>query len=106
MGSPTPALASSNIKTVMPVLPEARVLLKRLTDQELLDAGAEAIQPAIKPQINAKETNLKRGTIVLDETDKSKRKVTRIFLSISNSFLKIVKISTVGCSNVGAQERG
>ena len=70
-----PGSNSTTNKTIVPVLPEARIVLKRLTDQDLIDAGAKAGRPPKSTQ----EANSKRGTFVLeasDETDnKSERRV-------------------------------
>lgn len=52
------------------VLPEARVLLKRLTDQELKDAGADR-SPV------QQDANAKRGTFVLNSPDEKGRKSER-----------------------------
>lgn len=81
LGSGVPGVSgapvSGNNKAMTPVLPEARVLLKRLTDEELNNAGAGARRPSRAAQA---ETNLKRGTIVLDTCEakaEKERKVSR-----------------------------
>lgn len=93
LGSSVPGVAVSNSKPMTSVLPEARVLLKRLTDQELKEAGADVDRPSRRAQEAA---NPKRGTFVLDTSEEKDKKTARrviyhsIFYFHERSFLLIL----------------
>lgn len=81
-GSGTPTTTINSGKPMKSVLPEARVLLQRLTSQQLKEAGANAEKPkrASRHTNKDKEDNSKRCTFVLENSDsekenKSKRQV-------------------------------
>lgn len=68
----------NNSKPMNAVLPEARVLLKRLTDQDLKEAGVEDHQEPEQAIALVEEEREKRGTFVMKEPVKgAERRVTR-----------------------------
>lgn len=62
-------LQSCSKETVKPVLPEARVLLRRLTNQEIEDAGAESPVEEKPNRIGKALENANRGTFVLEVSE-------------------------------------
>lgn len=70
LNAPGPAAVASNSKGVQSVLPEARVLLRRLTREELKDAGVKS------SPVPPKERKSKRGTFVTTASSVEKKSPT------------------------------
>ncbi len=70
-GTPTTNTTNSSAKPMMCVLPEARVLLQRLTSQQLKEATSNAVKPQ-RASRQPKEKEAKRCTFVLDNSDSEK----------------------------------
>lgn len=76
LGTIGPGTVASSSSGMTGVLPEARVLLKRLTRQQL----KEAVSNIEKPQQELrkpKEANSKRCTFVLDTSDEKEKKTKK-----------------------------
>jgi hypothetical protein len=72
-GSGTPSATSNSGKPMNSVLPEARVLLQRLTSQQLKEAGANAEKPKrASRHLKDKEVKTKRCTFALENSDSEK----------------------------------
>lgn len=81
----TPGVKPASTKTTS-VLPEARVLLKRLTDEELKKACASKK----KLSESIKETNVKNCTFVLDEENSETEKKSERKVNINQFLIALV----------------
>ncbi|XP_057367537.1 inner centromere protein-like [Daphnia carinata] len=76
LGTSGPATGGTSSSGMTGVLPEARVLLKRLTRQQLKEAASNIEKPQPESQ-KPKEANSKRCTFVLDTSDEKENKTKR-----------------------------